>query len=178
MFRDLDLYNKFSISTKSKVVKFSALLLWNANFKMVETSFCKGQNQSETIFHDGYQYYFIYQMLIKKFKLWPNNRHPSVEYSLDIMYRKRLKIHSNLLLISRNFCRTIIYMYVEEQKEHKILYRQYLIKYTKFLQNKKKRFYLDNISFHGILAKETSRRCKARCTYMIQGAIRKIIQLQ
>ena len=69
-------------------------------------------------------------------------------------------------------------MYVEEQKEHKILYRQYLIKYTKFLQNKKKRFYLDNISFHGILAKETSRRCKARCTYMIQGAIRKIIQLQ
>ena len=33
MFRDLDLYNKFSISAKSKGVKFSAVVLWNHNFK-------------------------------------------------------------------------------------------------------------------------------------------------
>ena len=34
MFRDLDLYNKFSISAKSKVVKFSAIVLWHWKLKM------------------------------------------------------------------------------------------------------------------------------------------------
>ena len=38
MFRDLDLYNKFSIPAKSKGVKFSAMVLWNQNFKWLAGS--------------------------------------------------------------------------------------------------------------------------------------------
>ena len=46
MFRALDLYKKISISMKSEVVNFSALLLWNLNFKMVVVSFCARYRQN------------------------------------------------------------------------------------------------------------------------------------
>ena len=44
--RVLDLYKKISISRNSEVVKFSAIVLWNLNFKMVETSFCARYNKN------------------------------------------------------------------------------------------------------------------------------------
>ena len=79
MFRVLDLYKKISISRNSEVVKFSALVLWNLNFKMVETSFCARYNKNIGAIFSVSPNYKTYHWFKLKFQHWPNKTHPIKE---------------------------------------------------------------------------------------------------
>ena len=92
LFRVLDLYKKISISRNSEVVKFSALVLQNLNFKMVETSFCARYNKNIGAIFSVSPNYKTYHWFKLKFQHWPNKTHPIACFYRSMIYIFYVKV--------------------------------------------------------------------------------------
>ena len=77
MFRDIDLDNKILISSKSGVVKFSALVLWNSNFKMGLHLCYDRWLKSECSYLQVMQNYNLCELGAMILTLFPNSTQPN-----------------------------------------------------------------------------------------------------